>query len=111
MRKEIVVAPRVVPIVAGSIEKMVARRCVKRVIGRADPGKRGDIGELSDLRICDIGIAIAIAVIVKTRVCDATAFADLDIRSERAVRDLAFGMDERSVCRQAGMIRSRAPLL
>ena len=68
---------------------------------RPDPGKGRDVCELADPRVCDIRVSVTIAVVAQNRVRDAAATTDLDVSPEGAVRDLALGVEERGVGRQA----------
>ena len=79
---------------------MVSGGSVQGVIRSANPRKGRDVGKLADARIGYIGVSVAIAVIVQTGICDATAFADFDISPKSAAGDLAFLVDQGCFCGQ-----------
>ena len=63
------------------------------MIRRSDPSKAGDIGELADRGVRDIGISFAVRIVAQFRSCDATAFANFYKPPERRLGYGAVVMD------------------
>ncbi len=93
VRKEHRVVFGIIPVVGGAIQKVMHRRRVHRMIRRPDPHKGRDIGELADLRIGNIGVSVAIAVVIQMAVLDPTAAPDLAVAAKSNIRQLAIGVD------------------
>ena len=85
----------IVPVVARTVEEMMLRGLMHRVIGRPDPRHRGDIGEFADAGVGDIGQPRAIGVIAEVAIGDMRALAHLAIGAEGGIDDLAIGVKMR----------------
>ena len=101
LRKEFLIPSGVVPIIIRAIQKVMTGRRMKRVVGGPDPRKGRDVGELADLRICDVGITVAIGVVPEIGIVDPAAFANLDISTKGTIGDFAVRVNERVFCSQS----------
>ncbi len=73
-----------------------------RVVSRADPRHRGNIGEFANRRVGDVRQAVAIGVIRESGVDDAAPRADFAIGPKCRVCDKTIGMHMRRVGRKSG---------
>jgi len=111
VRKEVLIPSGIVPVVIRPIEEVMTGRRMKRVVGGPDPRKGSDVGELADLRICDVGIAVTIAVIPEPGIVHPAAFANLDIGSKATIGDFAFRVNEGSFAVSRATSRTLFPHL
>ena len=87
----------VVPVRARAVKEMMLGGMSERVIGRADPRHRGDVGKASDGGVGDIGEAVAIGIGFEGAVQDAGALAHLGPGVERGIRHGRRGVDHRAM--------------